>query len=85
VQADLEKFSSEDADGSVSLTLPVQHLELWIHALNQARLALAARHDIAEREMDSLPIGGDPRALTVFQIHFYGYLLERFLRELEES
>lgn len=85
VQGDLLGFSSaEENPESDELQIPVAHLEAWIHALNQARLALAARHDVTENDMNDLPLGGDVRALSVFQIHFYGFLQECFLRQLEE-
>jgi hypothetical protein len=62
----------------------VKHLEAWIHALNQARLALAARHEFAERELErEVPTEGGERALALFQIHFYGLLQEFFLRQLD--
>jgi hypothetical protein len=63
----------------------VKHLEAWIHALNQARLALSARFGFTERDMeDAIPIEGDQRALALFQVHFYGFLQECFLRQLED-
>ena len=62
----------------------MKHLEAWIHALNQARLALAARHDFSERELErEIPAEGDDRAFALFQIHFYGLLQEFFLRQLD--
>lgn len=84
VRADMAGFPSPDAEAHQTLLVPVDHLESWIHALNQARLALGARYDVTEEDMDDLPSGGDERALAIFQIHFYGYLQERFLAELEE-
>ncbi len=66
------------------LLLPVKHLEAWIHALNQARLTLAARHDFTEEELErDLSFEGGPRSFILFQIHFYGLLQEFFLRQLD--
>lgn len=86
VQGDLHGFPASDpgSDGN-ELQIPAAHLEAWIHALNQARLALAARFNVTENDMNDLPLGGDVRALSVFQIHFYGFLQECFLRQLEEA
>lgn len=85
VREDLADFPPGEPDRQHRLTIPVRHLESWIHALNQARLALGARHEVTDEDMDDIPTGGDSRALAIFQIHFYGYLQERFLHELEEE
>lgn len=86
VQGDLAGLPPMDAvEGEYQLQIPTAHLESWIHALNQARLALTARYDVSEKEMSALPLSGGPRALSVFQIHFYGFLQECFLRHLEEE
>jgi hypothetical protein len=84
VQGDLADLPEGDPDTYCTLHIPVEHLDGWIHALNQARLALGARHDVTDEDMENIPTGGDARALAIFQIHFYGYLQERFLHELEE-
>jgi hypothetical protein len=84
VRGDLAGFPPDDPSAEVALHIPVKHLEAWIHALNQARLALAARHGFTEKDMEGrVPISGDTRALSLFQIHFYGFLEECFLRQLE--
>ncbi len=84
VQTDLVKMPShESALSDYRLRIPMDHLESWIHALNQARLALVARYDISEKEMSNLPLQGDLRALSVFQVHFYGFIQECFLREMD--
>ncbi|RYD71775.1 MAG: DUF2017 family protein, partial [Verrucomicrobiaceae bacterium] len=54
VRGDMMDFPSTEADGHQALLVPVAHLESWIHALNQARLALGARYDVTEDDMDSL-------------------------------
>ena len=84
VREDLKGFPAKKRATQHTLQLPVKHLEAWIHALNQARLALAARHDFAERELEhEYPAEGGVRAFALFQIHFYGLLQEFFLRQLE--
>lgn len=82
---DLRALEAGDTEGESVLEIPVSHLESWIHGLNQARLALSARHGFTEDDMDRvLPLSGDPRALALLQIRFYGILQELFLQELEE-
>ncbi len=84
VREDLKNFPAKAKGASGTLRVPVKHLEAWIHALNQARLALAARHDFAEGELErEIPTEGNERAFALFQIHFYGLLQEFFLRQLE--
>jgi hypothetical protein len=86
VQGDLLGFPSTDSDSpETALQIPIAHLEAWVHALNQARLALAAQFNVSEEDMNDLPLGGDVRALGVFQIHFYGFLQECFLRLLDDA
>lgn len=81
---DLHALRIDQKSGEASLSIPVSHLENWIHGLNQARLALAARHNFSDEEMEhSLPIQGDPRTIALLQVRFYGILQELFLRELE--
>jgi hypothetical protein len=85
VQSALENFPPDKTADSYALRIPIKHLEAWIHVLNQARLALAARNNFTERDMeDAIPIEGDQRALALFQVHFYGFLQECFLRQLED-
>jgi hypothetical protein len=85
VEGDLSAFPAEDADEEeVTLQIPLGHLEAWVHTLTQARLSLAARHDFKEDEiLRMFPADGSSRALALFQMDFYGFLLECFLRELE--
>ncbi len=84
IEGDLPKLQIDKKSGEGTLSIPLSHLESWIHGLNQARLALAASHDFTEEEMErSLPLGADPRALALVQVRFYGVLQELFLRELE--
>ena len=84
VREDLKDFPAKTTAVHRALQLPVKHLEAWIHALNQARLALAARHGFTERELErEIPTEGGARAFALFQVHFYGLLQEFFLRQLE--
>ena len=84
VRGDLADLPEGDPEPTARFTFRWSHLESWIHALNQARLALGARHEVTDEDMEDIPTGGDARALAIFQIAFLGYLQERFLHELEE-
>lgn len=84
IAGDLKKLHLDKADGGSAISISAGHLEAWVHGLNQARLALVARHDFSEAEMERiLPLDGNPRALALLQVRFYGILQEVFLRELE--
>jgi hypothetical protein len=87
IQKDLANFPpARPAADHHTLHLPIKHLEAWIHGLNQARLALAARYDFSEKEMEAeIPPNGDMRSLALFQVHFYGWLEECFLRVLGDD
>lgn len=87
IEQDIAEFPpARPAADHHTLHLPIKNLEAWIHGLNQARLALAARYGFTEKEMDGpFPDGGDMKALALFQVHFYGWLQECFLRVLEEE
>ena len=65
--------------------IPQEHSEAWLNALNQARLAIAAKYDFTEAELCDhyrSPIGSR-RDLSLFQVNFYGFLQEFILREME--
>ena len=87
IENDLQDFPGDEAtDSSPVLHIPVKHLEAWVHGLNQARLAIAARHRFTERDMDTpIAMEADERALALFQVWFYGILEECFLRILDED
>lgn len=74
VEVDLRGMKEED--DLFSLEFPLRHAESWLNALNQARLALAARHGLGEAELsqqEPLHIT-DERDLARFQIDFYGHI-----------
>jgi formate dehydrogenase maturation protein FdhE len=78
-----EKLKGEAAEYSVRI--PAKHFDSWLNSLNQARLALAARNHFAESdlEQDGLTSLATVRDLSLFQIHFYGFLQECIVREIE--
>ena len=86
IDADLASIATESSEELRELRLPLQHLEAWIHGLNQARLALAAHHDFTEAELQAdAPVTGDERAFALFQCEFYAMLMDTFLRVLDEE
>ncbi len=67
-----------------ALRIPCEHADAWLNALNQARLAIAAKFDFTESELCDhyrSPIGSR-RDLSLFQVNFYGFLQEFILREI---
>ncbi len=86
VTADLAVLS-EDAKPFANRTLriPTKHSEAWLNALNQARLAIAAKCAFSESELSDhyrSPIGSR-RDLSLFQVNFYGFLQEFILHEMQ--
>jgi hypothetical protein len=86
IKRDLEQLHVDEMTGEAILSISKSDLESWIHGLNQARLALAARHAFTDEELEQkLPLTGDSRALALLQIGFYALLQDLFLRELEDD
>jgi len=84
IDADLQTLRINTAKGDATLTIPSDHLEAWIHGLNQARLVLTERHHLQEEDLDRPPApGADPRSFHLLQLHFYAELQFLFLRLLE--
>jgi Domain of unknown function (DUF2017) len=69
------------------LTIPFEHADAWLNALNQARLVIAEKYKFSDEELndhDRSPIGSR-RDLSLFQVNFYGFLQEFILREMERG
>lgn len=76
VEADLRR-STLDAEGQRSLLIPQRHIDHWLSALNQARLALAEFHSFTEAEMGRQPNDlDDPREYSLLQMNIYGLMQE---------
>lgn len=76
VDADLRR-SSLDKEGNGSLLIPRNHIDHWLSALNQARLALVEFHRFTEADMSRQPEDlEDPQDHALFQLSIYGLLLE---------
>src|SRR6202022_3625427 len=67
-----------------TLSIPFEHADAWLNALNRARLVIASKYKFSDAELndhDRSPIGSR-RDLGLFQISFYGFLQEFILREM---
>jgi len=67
------------------VTFSVVHVNAWMNALNQARLILAAVHEIGDKDMNRSDF--DPKSskdVAALRIHLLGYLLHLFV-ELENG
>lgn len=86
VESDLKQLGeNEKPFANSTLRIPHDHSESWLNALNQARLAIAAKFDFTEAELCDhyrSPIGSR-RDLSLFQVNFYGFLQEFILREMD--
>ncbi len=83
VEADLRRAESGSAKNR-SLLIPRQHIDHWLGALNQARLALHEFHGFSEKEMSSpLHEPTDPREHALLQMHVYGLLQEWLVSVLD--
>jgi len=72
VEADLRAMKEDDVAGSIEF--PFKHAEAWLNTLNQARLALAARHNLGEKELSRPGLTQilNERDLALLQIEIYG-------------
>jgi hypothetical protein len=70
--------------GGLEVEIPMAHLPQWIHALNQARLALHTQHQLGERELEEDGELSGEDGLVLFQIQFYG-LLQEWMLSLVDS
>ena len=82
VKGDLVQLESYE-----TLTIAPEHIDAWLSALNQARLALAARFEVNDADMERpvSPVLQNERELALFQIHFYGFLQECLIKGLESD
>ncbi|HEY3902008.1 MAG TPA: hypothetical protein VGM54_25570 [Chthoniobacter sp.] len=84
VGGDLKKLRVDAISGEGTLTIANDHLEAWIHSLNQARLVLTERHKLLEEDLERTPpLAADPRSFLFTQLRFYADLQGVFLHVLE--
>jgi len=86
VAVDLQQLNgSTKPFANCTLRIPTKNADAWLNALNQARLAIAAKYNFDEAELCDhyrSPIGSR-RDLGLFQVNFYGFLQEFILHEME--
>jgi hypothetical protein len=84
VGGDLKKLRVDAISGEGALTIANDHLEAWIHSLNQARLVLTERNKLKEEDLERTPpLAADPRSFLLAQLRFYADLQGVFLHVLE--
>jgi hypothetical protein len=85
VAADLAQLNGcTKSFANCSLRIPLENADAWLNALNQARLAIAAKYNFTDSELCDhyrSPIGSR-RDLGLFQVNFYGFIQEFILQEL---
>ena len=76
VAADL-RSAQRNPDGSLHFSIPRSHIDLWLNALNQSRLALAEIHQFTDADLSRAPRDlDDPRELALMRMGIYGSLQE---------
>lgn len=76
VAADLRRAILQP-DGTRSFGIPPKHIDQWLGALNQARLALCELHHFTEKEMNrQIEAPEDERDLILLQMNVYGLIQE---------
>ncbi len=76
VEADLRR-ASPDSSGQRTLHIPRNHIDHWLSALNQARLALFEFHGFSDKEMSKQPENlENQRDYALLQISIYGLMQE---------
>jgi hypothetical protein len=75
VAADMLRIQGSARNG-FGLEIPQKHVPAWIHALNQARLSLVARHHVKDEVLEEGTPQPGVQGLVLFQIQFYGLIQE---------
>jgi len=82
VAADLAGMQEENE--TFSFSIPAQNGRAWVHTLNQARLALGARHDVTEDDTSGRRRRRtNAKTYALMQIDFYGMILSLLLGQTE--
>ena len=80
----LTPADEEDPLGVWEMRIPKEHINGWISALNAARLAIGAKHEIEEEDMSDEPTEleeFDERRLAVTRIHLLGWLQQLIIED----
>ncbi len=85
VAADLKQLGGDEKKfTNRTLRIPKKNADAWLNALNQARLALAAKYEFTDGELCDhyrSPVASR-RDLSLFQVNFYGFIQEFILRSV---
>jgi hypothetical protein len=81
VARDLTALQVDDDDPEAHrVVFPVEHINAWMSATNQARLILAEVHKIGEKDMGRTDLDPQsPKDMAALRIHLLGYLLHRLV------
>ena len=76
---------TEKGSGRMELVVPVEQAEVFVGALNDHRLRVAAERGIGQEEMELRDIGaaeslGAERQAALMEIHFLAWVIEHVLR-----
>jgi hypothetical protein len=87
VRQDLHGFpAGPSSDLGYTLQIPLDHIDAWVRALNQARVTLGAKYNFTDSDMNGdIPLESQARSFALFQEHFYGVLIECFVRILDSK
>jgi hypothetical protein len=73
-----------EKDDSSTLSIPAKNARAWIHTLNQARLALGAKHGVTEEDTAGPKRRrASAKTFALMQIDFYAMLLSLLLGQTE--
>ena len=65
----------------IQVTFPVEHVDAWMSALNQARLILGELFSVTEKDMNATDLDAhSEKTLAIVRIHLLGYLLRLFVQ-----
>ena len=81
VAADLAAIQQKG--DTFTLGIPAENSRAWIHTLNQARLALGARHGVTDEDTAGKRRHRGAKAFAIMQIDFYAMLLSMLLERTE--
>jgi len=83
VAADLRRATIH-SDGSRSFGIPPKHIDQWLGALNQARLALCELHHFTEKEMSrKIEHPQNDRDFILLQMNVYALIQEWLISLIE--
>jgi hypothetical protein len=81
VESDLASIGPGPDAGTQRLEIPEAHVAAWISAINAARLAIGALHDLTAADMDpAREPTFDERGVAIFRVDVYAWLQGLLIR-----